>query len=77
MRSPFDRRPDRDLDGLHVVGDDARRDHLRPARVEDGGEEGSRGVLRLAPPLVLTDAQVDAFVAALPAALDAALETQP
>jgi acetylornithine/N-succinyldiaminopimelate aminotransferase len=31
-------------------------------------------VLRLAPPLVLTDAQVDAFVAALPAALDAALE---
>ena len=29
-------------------------------------------VLRLAPPLVLTDAQVDAFVAALPAALDAA-----
>jgi acetylornithine aminotransferase len=34
-------------------------------------------VLRLAPPLVLTDAQVDAFVTALPAALDAALETQP
>jgi acetylornithine aminotransferase len=33
------------------------------------------GVLRLAPPLVLTDAQVDAFVAALPAALDASLET--
>jgi acetylornithine/N-succinyldiaminopimelate aminotransferase len=33
------------------------------------------GVLRLAPPLVLTDAQVDAFVAALPAALDATLET--
>jgi acetylornithine/N-succinyldiaminopimelate aminotransferase len=33
------------------------------------------GVLRLAPPLVLTDAQVDAFVAALPAALDSALET--
>jgi acetylornithine/N-succinyldiaminopimelate aminotransferase len=33
-------------------------------------------VLRLAPPLVLTDAQVDAFVAALPAALDAALEGQ-
>jgi acetylornithine aminotransferase len=33
------------------------------------------GVLRLAPPLVLTDAQVDAFVAALPAALDAAMET--
>ena len=31
-------------------------------------------VLRLAPPLVLTDAQVDAFVAALPTALDAALE---
>lgn len=30
-------------------------------------------VLRLAPPLVLTDAQADAFVAALPAALDAAL----
>jgi acetylornithine aminotransferase len=34
------------------------------------------GVLRLAPPLVLTDAQIDAFVAALPAALDTALETQ-
>lgn len=34
------------------------------------------GVLRLAPPLVLTDAQVDAFVAALPAALDTALEAQ-
>jgi acetylornithine/N-succinyldiaminopimelate aminotransferase len=33
------------------------------------------GVLRLAPPLVLTDAQVDAFVTALPAALDTALET--
>ena len=31
-------------------------------------------VLRLAPPLVLTDAQIDAFVAALPAALDAALQ---
>ena len=31
-------------------------------------------VLRLAPPLVLTDAQVDAFVAALPTALDAALQ---
>jgi acetylornithine/N-succinyldiaminopimelate aminotransferase len=30
-------------------------------------------VVRLAPPLVLTDAQIDAFVAALPAALDAAL----
>lgn len=33
------------------------------------------GVLRLAPPLVLTDEQVDAFVAALPAALDASMET--
>jgi acetylornithine aminotransferase len=32
------------------------------------------GVLRLAPPLVLTDTQVDAFVAALPAALDPALQ---
>jgi acetylornithine/N-succinyldiaminopimelate aminotransferase len=32
------------------------------------------GVLRLAPPLVLTDAQIDAFVAALPAALDAPLQ---
>jgi acetylornithine aminotransferase len=32
-------------------------------------------VLRLAPPLVLTDAQVDAFVAALPAALDNAMVT--
>jgi acetylornithine aminotransferase len=35
------------------------------------------GVLRLAPPLVLTDAEVDAFVAALPAALDTSLETAP
>jgi acetylornithine/N-succinyldiaminopimelate aminotransferase len=34
------------------------------------------GVLRLAPPLVLIDGQVDAFVAALPAALDSALENQ-
>ena len=33
------------------------------------------GVLRLAPPLVLTDEQVDAFVAALAAALDASMET--
>ncbi|SFF32819.1 acetylornithine transaminase [Blastococcus tunisiensis] len=33
------------------------------------------GVLRLAPPLVLPDGQVDAFVAALPAALDAAMTT--
>ena len=33
------------------------------------------GVLRLAPPLVLTDAQADAFVAALPAALDSSMET--
>jgi acetylornithine aminotransferase len=31
-------------------------------------------VLRLAPPLVLTDSQVDAFVAALPAALDTAVQ---
>jgi acetylornithine aminotransferase len=30
------------------------------------------GVLRLAPPLILTTEQADAFVAALPAALDAA-----
>jgi acetylornithine aminotransferase len=34
-------------------------------------------VLRLAPPLVLTDAQVDAFVSALPTALDSSLETAP
>jgi acetylornithine/N-succinyldiaminopimelate aminotransferase len=33
------------------------------------------GVLRLAPPLVLTDAQADAFLTALPAALDAAMAT--
>jgi acetylornithine/N-succinyldiaminopimelate aminotransferase len=32
-------------------------------------------VVRLAPPLVLTDAQIDAFLAALPAALDEARET--
>jgi acetylornithine aminotransferase len=35
------------------------------------------GVLRLAPPLVLSDAQIDGFVAALPAALDSSLETTP
>jgi acetylornithine aminotransferase len=34
-------------------------------------------VLRLAPSLVVTDAQVDAFVAALPAALDTALRAAP
>ena len=34
-------------------------------------------VLRLAPSLVVTDAQVDALVAALPAALDTALEAAP
>jgi acetylornithine/N-succinyldiaminopimelate aminotransferase len=33
-------------------------------------------VLRLAPPLILSDAQIDAFVAALPMALDTALESQ-
>jgi acetylornithine/N-succinyldiaminopimelate aminotransferase len=33
-------------------------------------------VVRLAPPLVVTDAQLDTFIAALPAALDAAMETQ-
>jgi acetylornithine aminotransferase len=32
-------------------------------------------VLRLAPSLVVSDAQVDAFVAALPAALDSSMET--
>jgi acetylornithine/N-succinyldiaminopimelate aminotransferase len=31
-------------------------------------------VVRLAPPLVVTDAQIDAFIAALPAALDAVLQ---
>ena len=31
-------------------------------------------VVRLAPPLVVTDAQLDSFIAALPAALDAALQ---
>jgi acetylornithine/N-succinyldiaminopimelate aminotransferase len=35
------------------------------------------GVLRLAPPLVLSDAQIDAFVDALPAALDASMESAP
>jgi acetylornithine/N-succinyldiaminopimelate aminotransferase len=34
------------------------------------------GVVRLAPPLVLSDEQVDAFLAALPAAVDAALESR-
>jgi acetylornithine aminotransferase len=33
-------------------------------------------VIRLAPPLVVTDAQVDAFLAALPAVLDTAVEPQ-
>jgi acetylornithine aminotransferase len=36
------------------------------------------GVLRLAPPLILTDAEADAFLAALPAALDtAAVQLRP
>jgi acetylornithine/N-succinyldiaminopimelate aminotransferase len=35
------------------------------------------GVLRLAPPLILTDEQADSFLAALPAALHHALETVP
>jgi len=34
-------------------------------------------VVRLAPPLVVTDAQIDALVAALPAALDTAMVTAP
>jgi acetylornithine/N-succinyldiaminopimelate aminotransferase len=34
------------------------------------------GVLRLAPPLILSDEQVDTFAAALPAALDAAIASQ-
>ncbi|WP_138757966.1 acetylornithine transaminase [Modestobacter altitudinis] len=33
-------------------------------------------VVRLAPPLVVTDAQIDAFIAALPGALDSTVETQ-
>ena len=48
------------------------------ARLRDAGyltNAVAGDVLRLAPPLVLSDAQVDAFVAALPAALDASLET--
>jgi acetylornithine aminotransferase len=32
-------------------------------------------VLRLAPPLILTDAQVDAFVAACPPHFDSSMET--
>ena len=35
------------------------------------------GVVRLAPSLVVTDAQIDAFVTALPAALEVALADQP
>lgn len=35
------------------------------------------GVLRLAPPLILSDAQADAFLAALPAALDSATGSAP
>ncbi len=35
------------------------------------------GVLRLAPPLVLSDGQIDAFVETLPAALDASMESAP
>jgi acetylornithine/N-succinyldiaminopimelate aminotransferase len=48
------------------------------ARLRDAGyltNAVAPGVLRLAPSLVLTDAQVDAFVAALPAALDPSMET--
>jgi acetylornithine/N-succinyldiaminopimelate aminotransferase len=49
------------------------------ARLRDAGyltNAVAADVLRLAPPLILSDAQVDDFVAALPAALDAALESQ-
>ncbi|MCZ2812713.1 MULTISPECIES: acetylornithine transaminase [unclassified Modestobacter] len=45
--------------------------HLRAAGFLVNGVAAD--VVRLAPPLVVTDAQLDAFVAALPAALDAAL----
>ncbi|SDO53039.1 acetylornithine transaminase [Geodermatophilus sp. DSM 45219] len=47
------------------------------ARLRDAGflaNAVAPDVLRLAPSLVLTDAQVDAFVTALPAALDAAVQ---
>jgi acetylornithine aminotransferase len=47
------------------------------ARLRDAGfltNAVAPDVLRLAPSLVLSDAQVDAFVAALPAALDAVIE---
>ncbi|GAA4749459.1 acetylornithine transaminase [Modestobacter marinus] len=46
-------------------------DHLRAAGFLANGVAAD--VVRLAPPLVVTDAQLDSFVAALPAALDAAL----
>lgn len=48
------------------------------AALEDAGylvNATSPTVLRLAPPLILTDEQADGFVAALPAALDAVLDT--
>ncbi|MCZ2825072.1 MULTISPECIES: acetylornithine transaminase [unclassified Modestobacter] len=45
--------------------------HLRAAGFLTNGVAAD--VVRLAPPLVVTDAQLDAFVTALPAALDAAL----
>ena len=51
----------------------ALEEHLRAAGFLTNAV--APGVLRLAPPLVLTDAHVDAFVAALPAALDSSLET--
>ena len=46
--------------------------HLRAAGFLVNGVAAD--VVRLAPPLVVTDAQLDSFVAALPAALDAALQ---
>ncbi|HYH24997.1 MAG TPA: acetylornithine transaminase, partial [Blastococcus sp.] len=45
------------------------------ARLRDAGfltNAVAADVVRLAPSLVLTDAQIDAFVAALPAALESA-----
>jgi acetylornithine/N-succinyldiaminopimelate aminotransferase len=46
--------------------------HLRAAGFLTNGVAAD--VVRLAPPLVVTDAQLDSFIAALPAALDAALQ---
>ncbi len=64
---------------LGIVLDRAGRRPPSPPSLREAGflvNPVQPDVLRLAPPLILTAEQADAFVAALPAALDAAAEPQ-